>query len=579
VLLRKYPNEGARHDFVLYLSGFLAKTGMLEEDALRLIEIIADEARDNEVGGRKSTVKHTYREYQKGEPVAGYMSLVEFIDTADANRLREWLGFGKYAKTAQKLELNDTVYSKRFIDLAGENVRYVKGDGWWGFSKENGLWEEGDSVAYGYAIEAAKSFENDPTYVLDDHTREALKHYSNSSQNVGKINACLSVAERHRPLGLKMDKFNPNGELLNVSNGTIDLRTGEIRDYAPEDLITKVMPVIYNPDAVAPQFLEGLSNMLRNQEMVDYVINALGASLVNYPDRRKIYFLVSGPKGGKTTLINIIRGVLGAGYHTVCSREVLLHTGNRDSGGPKHQLADLFGKRIITCEELGTSNLLDGEQIKQMTGNSYLKADKKFKDSFEFRLEGTFFVATNFCVHPKSPDDPAFWERARLIEFEPILEDKIVKGFESKILSSEKEGVLNLLIQGARRFIANNYEVPNMPESVIASTKAMEDDADSIGSFIRERVRKKLGSDIPKGWQYEQYQIYCEDVKKRCETQNALSKRLKLKGFKDKNRGTKNLNGTKTEVGRIWLDQEILDADGNAIEWGREVSSQMIMAS
>lgn len=561
LLLRKYPESGSRNDYAMYLSGYLAKNNFPEVEAMALIETIAAAAGDEEIAGRKSTVEHTYRELEAGQPVAGYTGLVKYIDTADVDHLADWLGFAKYNGQARRLELNDNVHANRFIELAGSNVCFVKGCDWWGFSEDMGYWLEGDSVAYDYAKQAAKSFENDPTYELDARTREALKNYANGGQNVARINSCLAIAERHIPLQMKMDQFNPDGHLLNVLNGTVDLRTGICHDHDAKDLITKIVPVQYNPDAQAPEFLKGLRNMLRDDDMVQYMINVLGSALVNCPDRRKIYFLVSGPKGGKTTLINILRGVLGPEYHTVCSREVLLATGKKDGSGPKHQLADLFGKRVITCEELGEQDLLDGEQIKQMTGNGYIKADKKFRDSFEFRLEGTFFVATNFRVYPKNPNDAAFWERARLIEFQPIEKAKIIKGFETMLLDSEKEGILNLLVQGAGRFIANKYEVPNMPDCVVQSTKDLEEKADTVGSFIRDRVKKKKGSDLPKSWVYDRFKEYCDDKEQRYQATNVLSSRLKLAGFADKNHGS---NGV---AGRVWLDIEIVDADGKPIEW------------
>ena len=40
--------------------------------------------------------------------------------------------------------------------------------------------------------------------------------------------------------------------LLNVANGTIDLRTGELRPHNPDDLCTMQAPVAYDPNAVAP---------------------------------------------------------------------------------------------------------------------------------------------------------------------------------------------------------------------------------------------------------------------------------------------------------------------------------------
>ena len=44
------------------------------------------------------------------------------------------------------------------------------------------------------------------------------------------------------------DELDADPWLLNVLNGTIDLRTGELREHRREDLITKLAPVDYDPD-------------------------------------------------------------------------------------------------------------------------------------------------------------------------------------------------------------------------------------------------------------------------------------------------------------------------------------------
>jgi len=50
---------------------------------------------------------------------------------------------------------------------------------------------------------------------------------------------------------------------LNVNNGTIDVLTGEFRDYKQSDLITKITKVDYNPNADCPmwkQFIREIMN-------------------------------------------------------------------------------------------------------------------------------------------------------------------------------------------------------------------------------------------------------------------------------------------------------------------------------
>lgn len=48
---------------------------------------------------------------------------------------------------------------------------------------------------------------------------------------------------------LSMKQYDQDIYLFNCKNGTLDLRTMEFREHRPEDFLTKVSPVIYDPDA------------------------------------------------------------------------------------------------------------------------------------------------------------------------------------------------------------------------------------------------------------------------------------------------------------------------------------------
>lgn len=46
-----------------------------------------------------------------------------------------------------------------------------------------------------------------------------------------------------------MDRFDSNRYLFNCNNVTFDLRTGIPKEHKPEDFLTKISPVDYDPDA------------------------------------------------------------------------------------------------------------------------------------------------------------------------------------------------------------------------------------------------------------------------------------------------------------------------------------------
>jgi putative DNA primase/helicase len=57
-------------------------------------------------------------------------------------------------------------------------------------------------------------------------------------------------------LNVKTDKLDPNPRLLNVENGTIDLKTGKLREHRQEDMITKIAHVTYDKNADCPFLAE-----------------------------------------------------------------------------------------------------------------------------------------------------------------------------------------------------------------------------------------------------------------------------------------------------------------------------------
>jgi putative DNA primase/helicase len=56
--------------------------------------------------------------------------------------------------------------------------------------------------------------------------------------------------------------------VLNVDNGTLDLRTGELRDHDRADLITKLAPVSYDPDAPADEWDKFLERVLPTHDVL-----------------------------------------------------------------------------------------------------------------------------------------------------------------------------------------------------------------------------------------------------------------------------------------------------------------------
>src|SRR5262249_39834598 len=105
-------------------------------------------------------------------------------------------------------------------------------------------------------------------------------------------------------------------------NGTIDLRTGELRSHKPEDLLSRLIRLRYDPHAECPVFMAFLYRVMgghsvasegendRAEQLVSYLQKVFGCAATGKPE--KLLFVLYGEgNNGKTTLLEIIRDALG----------------------------------------------------------------------------------------------------------------------------------------------------------------------------------------------------------------------------------------------------------------------------
>src|SRR5690606_40305607 len=55
--------------------------------------------------------------------------------------------------------------------------------------------------------------------------------------------------------------FDARADLLSVRNGTVNLRTGELRPHSMADMITRYVDVDYRPDAACPRWEQFLAEI------------------------------------------------------------------------------------------------------------------------------------------------------------------------------------------------------------------------------------------------------------------------------------------------------------------------------
>jgi putative DNA primase/helicase len=138
-----------------------------------------------------------------------------------------------------------------------------------------------------------------------------LRKWSKQCQSPARINAMLKLAAPEMAISWGIMDTDPY--LLNVQNGTINLRTGELLPHNPAHMNSKIADVEFKPEAACPRLLRYLDSAFPdNPEMIRYMQKVVGYVLTG-DTREKCFFIFYGPGGnnGKSVLINVIRYILG----------------------------------------------------------------------------------------------------------------------------------------------------------------------------------------------------------------------------------------------------------------------------
>ena len=95
--------------------------------------------------------------------------------------------------------------------------------------------------------------------------------------------------------------------LLGTPNGTVDLRTGLVREGRPEDNITKVCAVSPASSTDCPRFIRFMDEVTGGDlELIRFLQQYCGYALTGLTREHALAFIHGGGGEGKTTFVNAI---------------------------------------------------------------------------------------------------------------------------------------------------------------------------------------------------------------------------------------------------------------------------------
>jgi putative DNA primase/helicase len=317
--------------------------------------------------------------------------------------------------------------------------------------------------------------------LLDSVDRRELARFQKQVESARGIESVLRLLRTEPGISVTHEAFDQDDYLLNVANGTIDLRTGKLRPHDPADMITHCICTPYNPAAMCPLWQSVVTrSMDGNEDLIAYLQRWCGLFLTGAPNVHELLICYGSGANGKSLIFDFLCWLLEslAGV----APESLLIARHGQSEHPT-EIADLLGKRLVVASETESGATLRLQLIKRLTGDATIKARFMRQDFFEFRRTHKLVLITN--NKPRlSENTEAVWRRLRLLPFNVVIPPAERDPHLLEKLKTEAAGILAWCVRGC---LEQQRTGMNPPQAVLVATDEYRSEADDLADFLQAK--------------------------------------------------------------------------------------------
>jgi putative DNA primase/helicase len=404
--------------------------------------------------------------------------------------------------------------------------------------REEEEWSADDRATVAAAEKAARAI---------GERRKARRKFAISCGNSSRLSGMVAQALPHKTVSPEALDREPLA--VNLLNGTLRL----VEAHDPEcpdagcdgqacgrhawsarldphdrgDLISKVMPVEYDPEARCPRWMAFVERFQPKESIRRFLQVYHGLGLTGIVEQAFVLNYGLGANG-KSTFMEAIGRLMGP-YAQTLPAEALTGELQRRGDQATPEFARLPGARLVRCAELPRGQNFRENTLKMLTGGEKMPVR---------HLHGRFFdlipvfKAVGSCN--EKPDiggvDEGIWRRVKLVPWEvaiPLAERRPMAEVLAEF-DEERAGILNWLLDGLLAYLREGLVVP---AEVQAATDSYRADMDPIGEFIAACLRPEPGNDETARDCYVAYRSWCHANSVRPYSEKTFATLLPQKGI------------------------------------------------
>lgn len=449
---------------------------------------------------------------------------------------------------------SDTENAKKFYDYFGHLFKYNVTDKVWMFWTGKKWIKDDKDVIKKYAnklieinhedekamkqkiIDLTNEGKNDEAKLAQELWKNSVKNTSRIGNTAGK-EAMLKELRALYDIPVSSDEFDKDPFLLNTDSGTINLKTGEIRGFNPNDMLSMNtnIKISYEEPTEWIKFLHSIfkrDNEQETKEIVDFIQIALGYNLTGITDEQGMFICYGDGSNGKSTFSQQITRIMGDYADSVDSDILMNKKVNNSGSNPMNSIAKLRGKRYVETGETEEGGKLSEAFVKKITaGNDRINARFLYGNEFSFLPNFKIWMSTNNKPIIRGADY-AIWRRIFPIPFlRRFAEEEKDRDLPRK-LEVESSQILGWCIKGVFKYFEKKRL--DLPQCLQEEKRNYKIQMDVVSQFINKRCLEREGSKVECRLLYQTYKEWSIDNTEYTEKESKFSEKMIKKGFKIK---------------------------------------------
>lgn len=329
----------------------------------------------------------------------------------------------------------------------------------------------------------------------DDGDRVTRGRVAELLQNRYRMAHASTAADMLRNREPAFNDYDWDTRYLNLPNGLLDWRTGQLHPHDPAIASIVRIPVEWDPNATCPEIEKWIGEVFP-ADAREFVEEVIGYCLLFDNPLHKAILLFGRGRNGKGTFLRLLKSFIGGANVSAVTPQSL--------DDNRFRAAELHGKLANLVGDVDPRIFKVTETFKQITGGDMVTAERKYGQPFRFYCRALLIAAFNAL--PRSSDtSEGFFSRWIVVPFTGYFPPGVADpGREDKLHNpAELRGLLVLAVRGLQRIMGRRrFEIP---ASVEEETKTFRRVADPVRAFLEEYIATLVTHWVPRTEVYTKY--------------------------------------------------------------------------